>query len=256
MTRKISIVNFKGGTGKSSLTENLAYALAQEGRTVLVVDDDRQSNSSTTLLDGAFDGATLTQVLKREAPIEKAIKLSPKHQNLFVIPAGRELDTAANYVSGSLANYQVLRRAIATLDYDYIFFDHAGAVTPMMEAALLSSEEMLVPCLLEPYAVQGLFDMFQRLAEILVDHELVNSGIIPFRLDMRYEMTKQYLRELEEAEEFEGLVLQPIRTDSAVPVAQSNQMTIFEFEAKHKIKSRAAEDIRALAQQIMSQEVK
>jgi len=48
----ISILNFKGGTGKSSLAENLSHALALRGKRVLVIDADRQSNASTTLLAG------------------------------------------------------------------------------------------------------------------------------------------------------------------------------------------------------------
>ena len=50
--RTISILNFKGGTGKSSLAENLSHALALSGHMVLVIDADRQSNASTTLLAG------------------------------------------------------------------------------------------------------------------------------------------------------------------------------------------------------------
>jgi chromosome partitioning protein len=47
--RIISILNFKGGTGKSSLAENLSHALTLQGMRVLVLDADRQSNASTTL---------------------------------------------------------------------------------------------------------------------------------------------------------------------------------------------------------------
>ena len=51
--RVISILNFKGGTGKSSLAENLSHALALQGSRVLVIDADRQGNASATLLKQA-----------------------------------------------------------------------------------------------------------------------------------------------------------------------------------------------------------
>src|SRR2546429_3560309 len=50
LVRRISILNFKGGTGKTSVAENLGHALARQGKTVFVIDGDRQSNTTTTLL--------------------------------------------------------------------------------------------------------------------------------------------------------------------------------------------------------------
>lgn len=244
--KRISILNFKGGTGKSSLTENLSYALALRGRRVLVVDCDRQHNSSTTLLAAAPEPPTLTQVLKKEVDIKAAIRQA--RERLDVIPADTHLDTASSYLLIHHQAFKALSKATAQLDYDYIFYDHAGAYTPVMEAALLASDEMLIPCELEAYAVQGLFDMFAKLQETLEDHEIRNSGIIPYAVDMRFSITRQYLEELHE--EFGDLVLPPIRTDGSITLAQSNQQTIFEYEAEQKVRSRAADDFRALAERI------
>lgn len=244
--RRVSILNFKGGTGKSSLTENLSYALALRGRRVLVVDCDRQHNSSTTLLATSPEPPTLTHVLKKEAQITQAIR--PARERLDVIPADSELDTASSYLLIHHQAFKSLNKATQPLDYDYIFYDHAGAYTPVMEAALLASDEMLIPCELEAYAVQGLFDMFRKLQETLEDHEIKNSGIIPYAVDQRFAITKQYLDELRE--EFGDLVLPSIRTDGSITLAQSHQQTIFEYEAEQKIRSRAADDFRALAERI------
>src|SRR5215472_626087 len=91
--------------------------------------------------------------------------------------------------------------------FEYVFIDHAGAYTPVMEACLLASGEMLIPCELESYAVQGLFSMFAKLEDALSDHEIRNSGIIPYSDDLRYAMARQYLRELRET--FNDLVTAP-----------------------------------------------
>lgn len=251
MKRRISILNFKGGTGKSSLVENLSYALALRGRRVLMIDCDRQHNSSTTLLASAPEPPTLTQVLKKEAQITDAIR--PARERLDVIAADTDLDTASSYLLIHHQAFNVLKKATQQLDYDYIFYDHAGAYTPVMEAALLASDEMLIPCELEAYAVQGLFDMFEKLRETLEDHEIKNSGIIPYAIDLRFNITKQYLEELEQ--EFNGLLLPSIRTDSSITLAQSHQETIFEYEARERVRSRAADDFRTLAERIDTQEV-
>ena len=245
-----SVLNFKGGTGKSSLTENLADALRRAGKRVLVVDADRQSNSGTTLLAGQAPSPTLTHVLKGEAPLADAIKEA--RENLYVVPSDGDLDTASGYIISHRAAYYTLRKALRQLpDINIVLIDHAGAYTPVMEAGLLASDSMLIPCELEPYATQGLFGMFKKLGETLVDHELENRGIIPYNVDLRYGMARQYLTELRD--EFGDLITAPIRTDAIVPKAQSVQMTVFEYEAEYGVKSRAAEDYKTLAEDLIEE---
>ncbi len=248
--RRISILNFKGGTGKSSLAENLSHALALQGQRVLVIDADRQGNASTTLLAGRTT-PTLTDVLKGEVPLEQAIKQA--RENLFVVPSDSNLDEASSFILLHRKAYNTLKNALPLLvsNFDYVFIDHAGAYTPVMEAALLASEEMLIPCELEGYAVQGLFNMFAKLQDTLSDHEIHNSGIIPYNVDLRYSMARQYLKELRET--FGDLLTAPIRTDSTVPRAQSLQLTVFEYETQYGVKSRAAGDFRALAEDIIEE---
>lgn len=241
--RRISILNFKGGTGKSSLVENFSYALALQGRRVLVIDCDRQGNAGTTLLATLPEPPTLTHVLKGEVPLVQAIR--PARRNLDVVPSDSDLDTASAYIIAHRAAYYLLGKAVSLLSYDFVLFDHAGAYTPVMEAALLASTEMLIPCELEPYATQGLFGMFEKLSQTLVDHELQNSGIIPYNVDLRYAMSRQYLKELRE--EFGDLITAPIRTDATVPRAQSMQQTVFEYDEENKQHSRAADDFQTLA---------
>jgi cellulose biosynthesis protein BcsQ len=118
-----------------------------------------------------------------------------------------------------------------------------------MEALLLASHEMLIPCELEPYSVQGLFDMFDKLQEELEDHTLTNSGIIPYNANFTKVMTRQYVEELRE--EFGDLVLDVMSTDVNVSYAQSEQLTIFEYETNHKTKTRAAADFHKLAQRFL-----
>ena len=245
--RTISILNFKGGTGKSSLAENLSHALALCGARVLVIDADRQGNASTTLLKGQAS-PTLTNVLMKQASLQDAIHQA--RENLFVVPSDTDLDHASRYIAASdpRRGYYTLRNALHLVtDIEYVFIDHAGAFTPVMEACLLASDEMLIPCELESYAVQGLFSMFAKLQDALSDHAIRNSGIIPYNVDLRYAMARQYLQELRQ--EFDGLITSPIRTDATVPRAQSVQQTVFEYDPK----SRVADDFRTLAEDLIAE---
>jgi chromosome partitioning protein len=243
--RVISILNFKGGTGKSSLAENLSHALALAGMPVLVIDADRQGNASTTLL-GRRMPATLTQVIKEEIPLSGAMYQA--REKLYVVPSDGDLDKASSYLNTTPESYDTLRDALATLaGFDYVFIDHAGAYTPVMQACLLACSEMLVPCELEPYATQGLFSMFDKLKRTLRKHVIRNTGIIPYGVDLRYAMARQYLAELRET--FGDLITAVIRTDSTVPRAQSVQQTVFEYDPK----SRVAEDFRTLADDLIAE---
>ena len=177
--RVISILNFKGGTGKSSLAENLSYALSQLGHRVLVIDADRQGNASSTLLAKRAT-PTLTQVIQEEIPLAQA--MFQARENLFVVPSDSDLDKASSYLNTTPEAFSTLKDALQELEsLDYIFIDHAGAYTPVMQAALLASSEMLVPCELEPYATQGLFSMFDKLKRTLRKHVIRNAGIIPYK---------------------------------------------------------------------------
>jgi cellulose biosynthesis protein BcsQ len=90
------------------------------------------------------------------------------------------------------------------------------------------------------------------LKKTLPDHPMVNKGIIPYNVDLRYEMAKQYLRELRET--FGSLITTPIRTDANVPKAQSVRMTVLEYAEEYRIASRAAEDFRTLAEDLLDED--
>jgi chromosome partitioning protein len=242
--RQISILNFKGGTGKSSVVINLAHAVAMAGYDVLILDGDRQRNTTWTLL-GNDVIPTLADVMTGRCQLADAIKES--RENLYVVPSDTDLEKVGTYLKDHRKAYYAVAKQLETLDPQpyLVLIDQAGAYSTVMESLLLASHEMLIPCELEPYSVQGLFDMFRKLKEELEDHTLSNSGIIPYNANFTRVMTKQYIDELRE--EFEDLVLDTVSTDINVSYAQSEQLTIFEYEAKHKIRSKAASDFRRLA---------
>jgi chromosome partitioning protein len=244
--RRISVLNFKGGTGKSSTAQNLGHALARTGATVFVVDGDRQSNTTTTLL-GKRVSPSLQDVLTSKVALTEAIYEARPH--LYVIPSEGDLDHVATYLKDHHRAYQTLRSSLIELDgqVDFVLFDQASMFTPVMDALLAASDEMIIPCELEPYAVQGLFDMFNKLKREL-GQELKNSGIIPYNTDMSKKMTGAYMQEL--LDTFDGFVVDPVRTDTAVPYAQSQGLTVFEYAERQKIKSRAAEDFARLARDL------
>ena len=243
--RCISIINFKGGVGKSSLAMNLAHLLTLQGSQVLLVDCDLQANSSSLL--AASNPPTLTHFLQGQAQLSAVVR--PARKGLYVIPADRDLTLAAAHIHARRSAYYVLRDAVWQVrGCDFVLFDHAPGYTPVTEAALLASKELLIPCELEPFAVQGLFHMFSKLDQTLSDHRLTTAGIVPWKVDRRYLMTLKYLSDLKKA--FGPLIAPPVRSDSTIPRAQSVAQTIFEYNPR----SRAARDLADLATFLQDQQ--
>jgi chromosome partitioning protein len=270
----ISMVNFKGGTGKSSLCENLGYALSQQGKTVLVIDGDRQRNSTTTLLGGQYTDPTIKEVIEGQSDLEDAIAQAhyrdlvsedPDNEennvyedrirnNFSIVPSHSDLEKASVFLSANRKAFYTVRYALRDLKNqpDIVFIDHAGAYSPVMETLLLASDGVIIPCELEPYCVRGMFDMYQKLKSELPDHELANYGVVPYAINRSKAMTGQYLEELQEA--FGDLVIQSVCTDANVPKAQSCFETIFEYRPRpgmRSFQSPSQEDFRKLAQKVL-----
>ncbi len=245
--RTISILNFKGGVGKSTLAINLGHALAMSGVSVLVVDCDLQANASTLLPQQRTP--TLTDVLMGRASLVDAIH--PARENLRVVPADGNLDEAAKRVAaGGLRGYYMLRQAMAEVrGVDLVLFDHSPSYSAVTETVLFASEEMLIPCELASFSIEGLLQMFDKLDGALVGHTLRMAGIVPFKLDRRIKMHLSYLDEL--TQEFGEKMLPAVRTDSAVARAQSLHQTIFEYDPA----SKAAADVRAVAAAVVADRV-
>jgi chromosome partitioning protein len=242
--RKISIYNAKGGVDKSSIAENISHALAIEGHKVLLVECDMQRNASSILLEEPV--YTITDVITERALFSQAIHKA--RENFFIVPADEKLDRASNYIiSGGRKAYNTLRKMVEKLDtYDFILFDHSPSWSALAHAAFLASDELLVPCRLEPFAIDGLFSMFNKLQDELEDHEIAVTGIIPTSVDFSSNMTHQYLEKLKEA--FKEKVTCIIRQDKQVPRSQAYKRTILE----HNPKSKASKDIHELVQWIIN----
>lgn len=280
--RTISIYNKKGGTGKTSFVTNVGYALAMLGRTVVIVDCDSQANSSA-LIPTAYSKPTLTHVIREHVPLQDAMyqtrqnlfvvpadtNLGTASNHILVTEDYDILIDRVEALSASLpprsleavpsvagGKKQVRLRDISLLEYptpqtlrstpkqiDYLFFDHAPNPNSLTRAALYASEEIIVPCELEPYAAQGLSQMMMELTSLFRKRRqhIRMSGIIPFNLDHRRSITTPYLADLWKT--FQSLTTRSIHTDATVPNAQARQQTVFEFEKG----SRIAKEIFALA---------
>ena len=251
--RAISILNFKGGVGKTSLAINLSHELTRRGKVVVLVDCDRQRNATSIIPKDVPIGLTLREVLMGQAPLTQAIYEA--RSNLFVVPAHTDLEQAGKFITMSgPRTLKTLRNAVSRLEQDgvdFVLFDHAPSYSTITDAALIASSEMLIPVELETFSIEGLVDMITKLTDTLaeLEHEVAITGIVPSNLDYTKSMTTMYLQSL--TKRFGQQVTKPIRTDAQISKSQSLHQSVFEYNSK----SKGAQDYAAIAGLLLKDEV-
>src|SRR5260370_38874174 len=243
--RRISILNYKGGVGKTSLAINLADYLSRSGKNVVLVDCDRQRNASSILHPDTQIGPTLLEVLTGESTLFQA--MYEARPGLYVVPAHTNLNKAERHltVNGNPRTLKALKYAVEALEgVDYVLFDHAPSYSTITDAVLLASEEILIPVELEAFSMTGLVDMIQMLTEETLpdlEHEVRITGIVPSNLDFTRSMTNQYLTSLKNT--FKERVLPGVRTDAQLSKSQSVHKTVWEYNPHAK----SVQDYEAIA---------
>ncbi len=181
MTRRIAILNQKGGVGKTTTTVNLAAALAAEGHRTLVLDLDPQAHATLHLgLMPGRSGPSLYEVLTQGLPIEKA-----RHQvdeNLFV--CGSHIDLAAAEVEliGTVGREVILRDHLDndSEPFDFILMDCPPSLGVLTLNALCAAREVFIPLQAHFLALHGLSKLLEtiHLVSQRVNRDLKVSGVV------------------------------------------------------------------------------
>lgn len=181
----ISIVNHKGGTGKTTTTLNLGAALAKRGCRVLLVDLDAQGNLSYSL--GAADAiCTLSDVLFEEAALNEALVSC---EGMHLLPGNMKLADVELALAKIEDRYTVLSTILrpAMVHYDFILVDCPPALSLLTANALAASYGIIIPLQLEVLSVRGLDLMLQSVARIResLNPALHVLGVLPVLVDKR-----------------------------------------------------------------------
>jgi chromosome partitioning protein len=203
--RTISIVNQKGGCGKTTTTVNLAGALAADGFTVLVIDMDPQAHASLALgINPDELDENLYEVLVEPAG---ATALSRIILNVFhgvdLAPAGIVLSALEQKLAAEHqeARTERLSQALDSLkaDYDFILIDCPPAVSLLTFNALRASQEVIVPLETSSFAVDGVQKLLETISLLMdrVGHSL-SVRVLPTLYDGRTRYARETLGEIRE----------------------------------------------------------
>lgn len=194
MTRVFSIVNQKGGVGKTTTTVNVATSLAAIGKNVLVIDLDPQGNASTGLgVENAQRIKTAYQVLIGITPIREAIMptIIPR---LNIVPSTIDLSGAEIELVNLEDREFQLRAALKDIpsDYDYVLIDCPPSLGLLTINALAASDTVLIPLQCEFYALEGLSHLLKtvKLIQNHLNDRLMIHGVILTMYDRRNKLTE------------------------------------------------------------------
>jgi chromosome partitioning protein len=230
--RKIAVINFKGGTGKTTTVVNIGAGLAMRSKRVLLVDVDAQGGVALSL--GLSYVHSLADALTGAATIWKCI--TKAREGLDVIPSDGALPQAQRAISRYVNYSVILSDMIQPLesDYDFIILDCAASITLLNINALTYASEIFIPTQVEFLSLAGLNQVLENLARVRFPNQprqsVSNLGIsliIPTMYDVRKRQSRRLLAELREA--YGQHVAHPIRTNVRLSEAPACQKTIYEY---------------------------
>ncbi len=201
MTEIISLANQKGGVGKTTTAVNLSAALAEFGKTTLLVDCDPQANTTTSL---GIDKPSLEKSMY-DAMIGKAdindILLSTEQPNLKILPANVDLIGFEVEMITEDEREKILRDLLIEVkdEFQYIIIDCPPSLSLLTLNALCASTSIVVPLQSEFFALEGLGQLLDTVKRIKasVNSTLKIKGILFTMYDSRTNLSKNVVEEAE-----------------------------------------------------------
>lgn len=249
--RRIIVLNKKGGVGKTTTAVNLAAALAEEGKRVLLLDLDGQRNSTTWCLGLASPNPKvdiLDAVLDGSDPME--LVQDANFTGVQIIPASKELLSAEGRISNITAVHS-LRKSMANWPdrWDFVLMDCPPDMKSLTIMAMLAATDAIVVSKPGSMDITGIASVLDDIANVQSDFNpnLKISGILLSQTDMRTRASKDAISIIEESYP-DLLFTTTIRSNVRFLEAHGYGQPITQYAPT----STGAQDYRALAAEFLS----
>ena len=193
--RIITVINQKGGTGKTTITMNLGVALALMGRKILLIDFDPQANLTYSF--GIRNPKnTIVEVLQGKQTIQTILV---KKEGLDIAPSSSLLADLEVSIINKIGREQLLQDRLKGLKgYDYVIIDSPPSLSLLTINALTTAGEVLIPLQMEILSLQGLTQLLKTIDEVknVLNKKLRITGIVVSMYDGRRRLSSEILNEI------------------------------------------------------------
>lgn len=202
MSEIITILNQKGGCGKTTTAVNLGAALATLDKTVLIIDMDPQGNATTSLgIQKSEIENTLYTLLTDKCSFQDSVKETVV-PNMYIIPSNISLSGAEIELSKEIGYPYILSEKLQEyeLGFDYIFIDAPPSLGILTLNALVATDSVIIPIQSEFYALEGMADLLEtiKLVESRLKSPCPIKGILITLYDARTRLSKDVSKNVKE----------------------------------------------------------
>ena len=249
-TRVIAIINQKGGVGKSTTAVNLAAALGENNKKVLLVDFDPQGNSTSGFgIEKEELSQCIYDALLNDVPVEDLIH-DTDSKKVFVVPATIQLAGAEIELVSAMARETRLKELLAPVrdEFDFIFIDCPPSLGLLTINALTAADSVLIPIQCEYYALEGVTKLLEsmRMVKSRINKDLDTFGVLMTMYDSRTSLSNQVVDEVRNyfgEKTFKTLIPRTVKLSEA----PSFGMPVIEYAPNNK----GAKAYRELAKEVM-----
>lgn len=243
-------LNFKGGTGKTSISSSYAFRLAERGYRVLVLDLDSQGHATKCLgLEGSDYPRTLHDVMIRKVPISEVI-IETGMPGLSLVPSNLSMSTIDLALMPLSGREFRLRNALEQVSgkYDFIVMDAPPSFGLLNLNALMAAADLIVPVLADFLSYDGLkllFECVQGLEEDL-SHQLEHIFIVVNSYNQTFKIAREALDALK-THYADYLLTTVVRQCTKFAQSSSEGCPIFAFDPT----SKGASDLEEMQLEVM-----